>query len=118
MNTMSKETNWNETVDVVVLGSGGAALTAATTAHDNGAKVLLLDKYSEIGGTTAMSGGVPWIPSNHYMKEEGISDSKEKALTYIHQLLNGKEPNPDLIEIYLDKGKEMIQYLHDHTPVK
>lgn len=115
---MSKETEWNETVDVVVLGSGGAALTAATTAHDNGAEVLVLEKSSEVGGTTAMSGGVPWIPLNHYMEEKGIEDSKEKALKFIRRLTSGKEPNPELIEVYLDKGKEMIKYLHDHTPVK
>lgn len=115
---MSKETEWNETVDVVVLGSGGAALTAATSAHDNGAKVLVLEKSSEIGGTTAMSGGVPWIPLNHYMEEKGIKDSKEEVLKYIRRLSNGKEPNPELLEVFLEKGQEMIKYLHDNTPVK
>lgn len=115
---MSKETEWNETVDVVVLGSGGAALTAATTAHDNGAEVLVLEKSSEIGGTTAMSGGVPWIPLNHYMEEKGIKDSKEEVLKYIRRLSNGKEPNPELLEVFLEKGQEMIKYLHDNTPVK
>ena len=82
---MSQNHDWNEVVDVVVLGSGGAALTAATTAADNGAKVLVLEKSAEIGGTTAMSGGVPWIPNNHYMEEKGIEDSKEKAKTLIEK---------------------------------
>lgn len=115
---MNQKREWNEVVDVIVLGSGGAALTAATSAHDHGANVLVLEKSAEIGGTTAMSGGVPWIPLNHYMEEEGIKDSKKDALTYIKRLTNGKEPDPELIDVYLDKGKEMIKYLHDHTPVK
>lgn len=115
---MSQKQEWNEVVDVVILGSGGAALTAATTAADNGAKVLVLEKSAEIGGTTAMSGGVPWIPNNHYMEEKGIEDSKEKAKTLIDRLTNGKEPDPALIDVFLDKGPEMIKYLYDNTPAK
>lgn len=114
----NQKVEWNEGVDVVVLGSGGAALTAATSAHDGGAKVLVLEKSSEIGGTTAMSGGVPWIPLNHYMEEHGIKDSQEDAFKYIRRLANGKEPDPALIEVFIDKGREMIKYLHDNTPVK
>lgn len=114
----NQKVEWNEVVDVVVLGSGGAALTAATSAHDGGAKVLVLEKSSEIGGTTAMSGGVPWIPLNHYMEEHGIKDSQEDAFKYIRRLSNGKEPDPALIEVFVDKGREMIKYLHDNTPVK
>lgn len=114
----NQKVEWNEGVDVVVLGSGGAALTAATSAHDGGAKVLVLEKSSEIGGTTAMSGGVPWIPLNHYMEEHGIKDSQEDAFKYIRRLANGKEPDPALIEVFVDKGREMIKYLHDNTPVK
>lgn len=114
----NQKVEWNEGVDVVVLGSGGAALTAATSAHDGGAKVLVLEKSSEIGGTTAMSGGVPWIPLNHYMEEHGIKDSQEDAFKYIRRLSNGKEPDPALIEVFVDKGREMIKYLHDNTPVK
>jgi len=109
---------WDRVVDVIVLGSGGAGLTAATLAHDHGAEVLVLEKSPQIGGTTAISGGVPWIPMNHYMKEAGIEDSKEKALTYFRRLSSGREPNPSLIDVYLEQGPKMIKYLHDHTPVK
>ena len=114
----TNKVTWDEVVDVVVLGTGGAALTSAILAHDHGAKVLVLEKSSEIGGTTAMSGGVPWIPLNHYMEEEGIKDSKDEALTYIRRLTHGKEPDSDLIEVFLDEGRKMIKYLHDHTPLK
>lgn len=109
---------WDRIVDVVVLGSGGAALTAATLAHDNGAEVLVLEKSPQIGGTTAMSGGVPWIPLNHYMEEAGIKDTKEDALKYIKRLTNGREPDSKLLEVFLEQGPKMIKYLHDQTPVK
>ena len=107
--------NWDKEVDVVIVGSGGAALTAAITAHDQGAKVIVLEKANQIGGTTAFSGGIPWIPLNRYMKEIGIEDSVEEAKKYILNLTGGKEPDPALIDVYIEKGTEMIDYLFEHT---
>ena len=57
-------------VDVVVLGTGGAGLTAALATHDFGAgEVLILEKSGMVGGTTAMSGGMLWIPLNDQQAE-------------------------------------------------
>ena len=78
--------------DVVVVGSGGAGLTAAITAHDRGLKVILLERTDKIGGATAASGGMIWIPLNHHMAEVGASDSKEEAMTYIRRLASGRVP--------------------------
>lgn len=52
-------TNWDQTVDVIVLGTGGAALSAALSAAEEGANVLALEKTNQIGGSNAFSGGVP-----------------------------------------------------------
>lgn len=113
-----KPAQWHEEVDVVVLGTGGAAFTSAILAADQGAKVLMLEKTHQIGGTTAFSGGVPWIPMNRYMKEAGIEDSREDAVNFIKRLTQGKEPNPALIDVFVDNGHAMIDYLHEHTPVR
>lgn len=109
---------WDREVDVVVMGTGGAALVAAIMAHDQGAEVLLLEKTSQIGGTTAFSGGIPWIPLNRYMQEAGAGDTREEALTYIRRLTGGKEPDPALLEVFVDNGYKMIDYLHEHTPLR
>jgi succinate dehydrogenase/fumarate reductase flavoprotein subunit len=109
---------WDRVVDVVVVGSGGAALTAATLAHDGGAEVLVIEKADMLGGTTAVSGGGVWLPLNHKMAEAGVEDSREDALAYIRRLTAGSEPDPDLLEVFVDTAAEMIRYLEDHTPLR
>ena len=113
-----KPAKWDYETDVVVLGTGGAALVSAILAHDNGANVILLEKTHEIGGTTAFSGGVPWIPLNRYAKEVGITDTREETLTYLEKLTGGKEPDPKLIDVFVDNGHVMIDYLHENTPLR
>jgi 3-oxosteroid 1-dehydrogenase len=109
---------WDRQVDVVVVGSGGAALTAATMAHDGGAEVVILEKADMLGGTTAVSGGAAWLPGNHLMEKAGIADSREDALAYLRRLTGGREPDPELLEVYVDTAPEMLRYLEDHTPLK
>ena len=58
------DVQWDETVDVVVLGSGAAGMSAALTCHFEGLRALLLEKTDRIGGSTAVSGGAVWIPLN------------------------------------------------------
>ena len=109
---------WDRVVDVAVVGSGGAALTAATMAHDGGAEVLILEKADMIGGTTAVSGGAAWLPGNHLMEKAGISDSREDALAYLRRVTGGREPDPEMLEVYVDTAPEVLRYLEDHTPLR
>ena len=106
-----KPDKWDRVVDVVVVGSGGAALVAATLAHDGGAEVLVVEKADMIGGTTAVSGGVMWLPGNHLMAAAGIADSRDDAIAYITRLANGHEHDPALIETFVDTAPEMLRYL-------
>ena len=109
--------SWDDVADVVVVGSGGAALTAATLAADGGAEVLIVEKAGMIGGTTAVSGGVMWIPRNHHMAEAGIDDSRDEALAYTRHLAMGLEPDPELLEVFVDTAPEALAYLEAHTPL-
>jgi 3-oxosteroid 1-dehydrogenase len=112
------EQGWDRVVDVVVVGSGGAALTAATLAHDGGAEVLILEKADMLGGTTAVSGGAAWLPGNHLMDKAGQPDSRDEALAYLRRVAAGREPDPELLEVYVDTAPEALRYLEDHTPLK
>ena len=114
----SRPGRWDRVADVIVVGSGAAGLTAATLAYDGGADVVLLEKAPLIGGTTGVSGGMPWIPLNRHMADVGVRDSREEALTYIRRLTLGREPEPALLEVYVDTAPEMLDYLEAKTPLR
>ena len=102
--------------DVIVLGSGAAALTAAVTAHGHGATVGVYEKAALVGGTSAMSGGTVWIPCNDQMTAFGITDSREQVLTYLNSLSHGRIED-ELAEAFVDTGPEMVRWLAANTPV-
>ncbi|HEY9523589.1 MAG TPA: FAD-dependent oxidoreductase [Thermopolyspora sp.] len=70
-------------VDVVVVGSGAGGLAAAVAAAHTGATVLVVEKAAGLGGTTAKSGGVIWVPDNHHQRARGILDDRGQALAYM-----------------------------------
>jgi 3-oxosteroid 1-dehydrogenase len=76
-------------VDVLVVGTGAAGLTAAIAAADAGASVLVVESTGKWGGTTALSGGGLWMPTNPLIKGE---DSVEKALTYMAEAIGDAGP--------------------------
>ena len=69
--------------DVLVIGSGAAGLTTAITAQHFGADVLVVEKASTFGGTTARSGGWLWAPGNSLATRAGVDDPLDHAKTYI-----------------------------------
>jgi 3-oxosteroid 1-dehydrogenase len=109
---------WDRVADVVVVGSGAAGLAAATFAHDGGADVLVVEKAELIGGTTGVSGGMPWVPLNRHMAEVGVEDSRAEALTYLRRLTLGREPDPDLLEAYVDNAADVLAHLEAKTPLR
>lgn len=106
-----------EDVDVIVLGTGAAGLTAAIAAHDAGARVAVVEKADLVGGTTAWSGGQVWIPVNPHMADVGVEDSRERAITYIMSLSRDLLERR-LVEAFVDAGAPMIDHLESKTPVQ
>jgi succinate dehydrogenase/fumarate reductase flavoprotein subunit len=74
---------WDHEADVVVVGTGAAGTAAALFAHEEGAKVLMLEKASFYGGTTALSGGIYWVPNNSVMRSMGLKDERDDAVRFM-----------------------------------
>ncbi|MEO6248262.1 MAG: FAD-dependent oxidoreductase [Sphingomicrobium sp.] len=74
---------FDETFDWVVVGSGAGSMSSALVMRQAGKSVLILEKSRFIGGTTALSGGVVWVPKNRFMSADGEADSIEAGITYL-----------------------------------
>lgn len=105
----------SEAFDFIVVGSGAGSMIAAMVMRDAGKQVLVLEKASTLGGTTATSGGVMWIPNNRYMAEQGVSDSTEAALNYLNAIAEDDFPgaNAERRKTYVEKSPEALEYLID-----
>ncbi len=110
----------DESVDVVVVGSGAAALTAALTAAVGGLGVLILEKTGRIGGTSAMSGAGTWIPANHHAQAAGIADSEAEALTYLRSAspTGWAQFEDALWQRFLAEAPRMLAFVERHTPLR
>ena len=109
--------DFDETFDFVVVGSGGGSMCAGLVARDAGKSVLILEKTPLIGGTTARSGGVMWIPNNRFMKRDGVEDSLDKANTYMDAVIGDHNDTPGASRArrrtYAAQGSKMVDYLVD-----
>ncbi|MGH3730648.1 MAG: FAD-dependent oxidoreductase, partial [Micromonosporaceae bacterium] len=106
-----------QSADVVVVGSGGAGLVAACVAADAGLRVVVLDSAPVFGGTTAVSGGMLWIPGNPLMADIGVGDTRDDALRYLAAVTEGAVETWRL-EQYVDVAPALVRYLLDETPVR
>lgn len=101
------------TADVIVIGAGGAGLTAAITAADNGASVIVLEKMPIQGGNTLISGGEYAAPGNWIQTEEGIEDNAEQ---FYNDILKGgdNENDPSLVRVLAENALAGANWLKDY----
>lgn len=109
------ESAFDEVFDFVVVGSGGGSMCAGLFMRTVGKSVVVLEKAPRIGGTSSRSGGVMWIPNNRFMKEDGVEDSYEKAMTYMEatagQSVDAPGTTPEKRAAYVTEGPKMIDFL-------
>jgi len=107
--------HFDEMFDFVVVGSGGGSMCAGLVMRSAGKSVLILEKTGLVGGTTARSGGVMWIPNNPFMARDGVADSHEKASLYLDAVLPDPKDAPGASRArratYLTEAPQMLQFL-------
>lgn len=103
----------SEIHDLIVVGSGGGGLSAALTAAAAGARALLLEKTELVGGSTAMSGGVLWLPHSQVAERAGAQDSFEDGMRYFEAVVGDAGPASSLARrtAFLEQGRQYIDFI-------
>ena len=108
---------YDDVFDFLIVGSGGGSMCAGLVMRAAGKSVLIVEKTALIGGTTARSGGVMWIPNNRFMKRDGVPDSPEQASRYLDAVVGDHNDTPgatrDRRETYLREAPAMVDFLVD-----
>lgn len=106
----------DESYDVIVLGGGGAGLAAAVEAADGGASVLVLDKNTVTGGTTATSQGLIGGFDTQIQKAQGVELTYEQMYDNLNYNASYRL-DPELMAITVGKSGESIDWLADRCAV-
>ena len=104
---------WDAVTDCLMVGSGGGALCGALAASTAGRQVLVVEKTDVVGGSTAMSGGVLWLPDNPVSARAGVEDSRSDALRYFEAVVGKDVPSasPERVAAFLDAITPMVEFL-------
>lgn len=103
--------------DVLVIGSGAGGLSSAVTVATQGLDVIVAEKASVFGGTTAVSGGWLWIPNTPHAQKAGQAEPIQIPKQYLKNVL-GDHYDEQKIHTYLTKAPEMVDFFEKSTDVK
>jgi len=106
----------SEIYDFVIVGSGAASVAAALKMKEAGKTALIVEKREFFGGSTALSGGVIWIPCNSVQREAGVADTPEEARAYLDACAGpeSKGSSGARRSAFLDEGPKAIDFLRAH----
>ena len=107
----------NTPFDVVVIGAGNAGMAAALYAAIDGARVLLVERTSHVGGSSALSGGTTWVPCTHHGATVNPDDTLEAAERYLDHAV-GERSSAAVRRAFLQNGPEAVRHIEDNSDVK
>ena len=104
------EADLNQTCDIVIVGAGGAGMTAAINAKQAGKNVIIVEKGALEGGNTSRAAGGMNAAETHYQKEKKIDDTVQQ---FIDDTMKGghNKNNPELVKVLAEKSSESIDWL-------
>lgn len=100
--------------DLVVAGSGIAGLAAAIIAQAKGLRVIIIEKTGLVGGTSAYSGGVVWVPNSCQNIAAGVDDSPARAKQYLDSTIATSHEDEARLH-YIERGAEAFEFLESVT---
>lgn len=106
-----------ESFDVVVVGAGGAGLSAALFAAIDGARVLIVERTEYVGGTTAWSAGTTWVPGTAHGKRVNPHDTLEATATYLNNAVGERTPAA-VRQAFLAHGAQAVAHVEANSEVK
>src|SRR6185312_6416825 len=92
-------------------------MAAALAAHEFGLSVLIVEKSSYVGGSTARSGGALWLPASPVLTEAGAGDTDARARTYLESVVGGTAP-ASRARAFLDQLAPTVDMLRRTTPMR
>ena len=110
-----EKTQAEREAQILVVGAGVAGLTAAISAADNGANVLVIEKMSMAGGTGSLAGGGFVMVDAPFYEGSEVDQSLERTLAYWHDVMNQGDANPSypdykkLEDVLKDTGKTALR---------
>lgn len=116
--TVGEKTDETLTADVVVVGGGGAGLTAAIKADEAGLNVILVEKTGSLGGALGVSGGNQVVSGSQLQEEAGVSDDSVETMVADFKA-NGANLNVDeLITLYATNVGSATDWLNSYVGVE
>jgi len=106
-------TNWDDSFDFVIVGSGGGSMCASLLCKSRSKRALIAEKQAKVGGSTGFSGGVWWLPNNPVMKRAGALDSFERARTYFNAVAEYRGPGSSEArrDAFLKTSPDLVNFL-------
>ena len=105
---------WDKEVDILVVGSGAGGLLSALVGAHNHADVLVIEKESLWGGTSATSGAGIWIPNSDQAAAAGFQDDTKNAFKYVRKLSAKNVPDGN-IKAYVENAAHMLRWVTANT---
>ena len=105
------------TCDLVVVGSGAAGLACAITARKRGLNVVVLEKEPVFGGTTALSGGVLWIPLGPHGRKQNAGDTADAVRRYMQEE-TGAFYDAEAVDAFIEHGPRMVEFFERETAMQ